>query len=62
MLVYKNLMFPTLKDGTKKIGWTMSELDQMDVHFFNELFSDDLEQAQQNYKPQEKEQYLSDIW
>ncbi|MBT2600942.1 hypothetical protein [Oceanobacillus sp. ISL-73] len=55
-------MFPTLKDGTKKIGWTMSELDQMDVHFFNELFSDDLEQAQQNYKPQEKEQYLSDIW
>lgn len=35
--------------------WTLSEIDQMDVHFFYDLFSDFEE-------PQEEEVYLSDIW
>ena len=39
-----------------KTGWTMSQIDEMDVHFFNELM--DLE----NQPVQEKEVYLSEIW
>ena len=37
-----------------RIGWTMSEIDQMDVHFFDEMFSEDVSK--------EKEVYLSDVW
>lgn len=47
-------MFP---ENPYKTGWTMSQIDEMDVHFFHELM--DLEQEQQ---PQGKEVYLSDIW
>ena len=44
-------MFP---DNPNKTGWTMSQIDEMDVHFFNEIFSENA--------PQEQEFYLSDIW
>ncbi|WP_168005560.1 hypothetical protein [Alkalicoccus luteus] len=45
-------MFP---EGAAR-GWTMSEIDQMDVHFFDELLKDRSE------SPQETEQYLSEVW
>ena len=44
-------MFP---ESPYKTGWTMSEIDQMDVHFFDEMFSENI--------PQEPEVYLSAIW
>ena len=45
----------------------MSDIDQMDVHFFDALFSEDVQKAEEEIKkdaknPQDKEQYLSDIW
>lgn len=51
----------------KRTGWTMSDIDQMDVHFFDALFSEDVQKAEEEIKkdaknPQDKEQYLSDIW
>lgn len=51
----------------KRTGWTMSEIDQMDVHFFDDLFSEDVQKAETEVtehakKPQEKEHYLGDIW
>lgn len=51
--LYRQLMFP--KNGAPR--WTMSEIDQMDVHFFYEL----LEELEHD-KTQEKEVYLSDVW
>ena len=36
--------------------WTMTEIDQLDVHFFDEMFSEDIPQEQ------EPEVYLSVIW
>lgn len=46
------MMFPQQTHSPK---WTMTEIDQMDVHFFYELM--DGEET-----PQEKEVYLSDVW
>ena len=46
------MMFP--KNGG--IQWTMTEIDQLDVHFFYDLLDETDEQ------PQEEEVYLSDIW
>ena len=44
-------MFPS-----DKTGWTMSQIDEMDVHFFNSLMDLDGEAKQEN------EVYLSEIW
>ena len=52
LFLYKRLMFPS-----DKTGWTMSQIDEMDVHFFNDLM--DLDEHGQE---QEKEVYLSEIW
>lgn len=71
MIVYKNLMFPppSIAYGgeIKRTGWTMSEIDQMDVHFFDALFSEEVLQAEEEAKkdakkPQEQDHFLSDIW
>lgn len=56
--LYKQLMFPPpsyLPGGGQinRTGWTMSEIDQMDVHFFNDLMSDQ--------QIPEEEVYLNDI-
>lgn len=40
-----------------RTGWTMSEIDQMDVRFFDEVMMVDEE-----IQPQQKEVYLSDVW
>lgn len=52
-LLYRNMMFPKEPHAPK---WTMTEIDQLDVHFFSELMEvvDDA--------PQEKEVYLADVW
>lgn len=47
------MMFPTNPYAPK---WTMTEIDQLDVHFFNELMKTE------EIKPQEQEVYLSSIW
>jgi len=46
------MMFPAKANAPK---WTMTEIDQLDVHFFMELMGHESE------GPQEKEVYLSDI-
>lgn len=53
--LYKQMMFPKSPYAPK---WTMSQIDEMDVHFFNELMSemDEVETAQ------EREVYLSEVW
>jgi len=51
--LYRKMMFPKEPHAPK---WTMTEIDQLDVHFFSELM-EVVEDA-----PQEKEVYLSDIW
>ena len=48
--LYKKLMFPQ-QQYTQK--WTLAEIDQLDVHFFEELMS--MDQI-------EKEVYLSEVW
>lgn len=42
----------------------MTEIDQLDVHFFNELMNEfeELEQFEESQIPKEREVYLSDIW
>lgn len=54
-------MFPTPSyihgEPVGRTGWTMSQIDEMDVHFFNELMM-----VEDNEQPQEKEEYLSDVW
>lgn len=47
--LYKKMMFPQQQAHK----WTLSEIDQLDVHFFQELM--DVEE-------EEKEVYLSDVW
>ena len=59
--LYKKLMFPEpqqLNNGSvfQAGKWTMTEIDQLDVHFFDEMFSEDIPQEQ------EPEVYLSTIW
>lgn len=58
--LYKKLMFPppsfVYGGQISKTGWTMSQIDEMDVHLFNDLM--DLEDE---IVP-EKEVYLSEIW
>lgn len=51
--LYRNMMFPKEPHAPK---WTMTEIDQLDVHFFSELM-EVVEDA-----PREQEVYLSDIW
>ncbi|MYL41827.1 hypothetical protein [Virgibacillus salexigens] len=57
--LYKDLMFPppshVLGGQVNRTGWTMSQVDEMDVHFFNELFGEE-------FNSQQEEVYLSDIW
>jgi hypothetical protein len=48
--LYKKLMFPESPYAPK---WTMAEIDQLDVHFFNELM------GTEKYEP---DVYLSDVW
>lgn len=46
------MMFPKNPYAPK---WTMSEIDSLDVHFFQSLLGDD--------EPiQEKEVFLADVW
>lgn len=47
-------MFPKNPYAPK---WTLAEIDQLDVHFFNELMGFESED-----QPQQEEVYLSDIW
>jgi len=47
------MIFPKNPDAPK---WTLTEVDQLDVHFFYELVETE------EVKPQEKEVYLSSIW
>lgn len=54
--LYKSMMFPKNPHMRK---WTMAEIDQLDVHFFNELL-DEFETL--NGPQEEKEVYLSQIW
>ncbi|MDN4609120.1 hypothetical protein [Sporosarcina highlanderae] len=59
--LYKQMMFPKvdfLPDGRMitKREWTMTEIDQLDVHFFSELMEVD------DDAPQEQEVYLSSVW
>ncbi|MGD6781323.1 hypothetical protein ACQCT3_17975 [Sutcliffiella horikoshii] len=48
--LYRGLMFPKNPHAPK---WTMSQIDEMDVHFFSDLLEN---------KPAKKEVFLSDIW
>ena len=48
--LYKKLMFP---ESPYKTGWTMSQIDEMDVHFFDEMFSVEA--------PQQKV-YIDQVW
>lgn len=47
---YRNFMFPKSPHARQ---WTMAEIDQLDVHFF-----DQLHEAEE----QKDEVYLSDLW
>lgn len=59
------MMFPepeTLPNGGvfQRKSWSMEEIDNMDIHFFNEVMEHEISQE---HKPKkEKEVYLSDIW
>lgn len=48
--LYKRLMFPN-----NQTGWTMSQIDEMDVHLFDDLMA--LDETEQ-----EQDVYLSEIW
>jgi len=48
--LYNNMMFPNNPNGRQ---WTLTEIDQLDVHFFYEVI---------NFEEPEKEVYLSDMW
>jgi hypothetical protein len=50
--LYKQMMFPKNPYAPK---WTMAQIDEMDVHFFNDLMNTE----EQMY---EKEVYLSEVW
>lgn len=50
--VYKHLMFPI---SPYKTGWTMSQIDEMDVRLFYEIM-------QHEDIKTEKEVYLNEIW
>ncbi|WP_017726770.1 hypothetical protein [Halalkalibacterium ligniniphilum] len=52
--IYKQMMFPKNPYAPK---WALSEIDQMDVHFFYELMNDVDGQS-----PGNQEVYLSDVW
>ncbi len=56
------MMFPPpsyiLGQPHGRTGWTMSQIDEMDVHFFYELILQDEDEQ----LIQEKEAYLSDVW
>lgn len=58
--LYKKLMFPppsyVYGGQISRTGWTMSQIDEMDVHFFNDLM------LNEENEPQEKEVYLSSVW
>lgn len=55
--MYKNMMFPSNPNAK---AWSMTEIDNLDIHFFNELMK---HEVSEEHKPkQEKDVYLSDIW
>lgn len=55
--MYKNMMFP---QNPNVKAWSMTEIDNLDIHFFNELMA---HEVSNEHKPkQEKDVYLSDIW
>lgn len=47
------MLFPKEPHAPK---WTMSQIDEMDVHFFYELMETE------DITPQEQEVYLSEVW
>lgn len=47
------MMFPKQAESLK---WTMTEIDQLDVHFFYDLLETE------DAEPQENEVYLSELW
>lgn len=49
------MVFPKNEKARK---WTPTEIDQLDVHFFNEL----LDEYEDGPVQQAEEKYLSDIW
>lgn len=53
--LYTNMMFPKSPYARQ---WTLAEIDQLDVHFFNELMEFEPDEQPQ----QEEDVYLSDIW
>ncbi len=59
--LYKKMMFPPPNyiygGAVARTGWTMSQIDEMDVHFFDDLLL--LDEAPQS---QEKDVYLAAIW
>lgn len=55
--MYKNMMFPQNRDAK---SWAMSEIDNLDIHFFNELMEHEVSEGDKQKK--EKDVYLSDIW
>jgi hypothetical protein len=63
MHLYKKLMFPPVQQlgngiTLPRTGWTMSQIDEMDVHFFNEVMN-----VEETKEPvYEKDYYLSDVW
>ena len=50
--MYKNLMFPENPQAQK---WTMTEVDQLDVHFFYELMVKETKQP-------ETQRYINDVF
>ena len=56
IFLYKNLMFP--QDDTTR-AWSMSELDHMDMHFFDEIMKHNEKEKESS---KEKVVYLSDVW
>ena len=49
-------MFPS--DETAR-QWSMKEVDEMDLHFFDELMD---YKSEDKEKPQQQAVYLSDVW
>ncbi|WP_176140665.1 hypothetical protein [Halobacillus salinus] len=50
--LYKQLMFPKEPHAPK---WTMSQIDEMDVHFFYSLFEEETSSPSEDV-------YLADVW
>lgn len=54
--MYKGMMFPSNPDEKK---WSMQEIDEMDIHFFNELLE---HEPNNEHKPKkQKDVYITDV-